>query len=251
MKLKDKVAIVTGGSQGIGEAVCEAYAREGAKVVIVNHGRPELGQRVAEKITSGGGTAVAMRCDVSKKSEVDSLVRNVVDEFGTVDILVSNAGRMINKIVEEYTEEEWDTMIDINLKGAFLTAQAVVPVMKEKRYGKIIFVASIAGSVAFPNSVPYCASKGGVLLITKALAAEISKFGINVNAISPGNTATPLNQHLQDNPGFVKMLESFTPTNRAYISTEEIAGAAVFLASDDARAVHGLDLIVDDGWCAI
>ena len=90
-----------------------------------------------------------------------------------------------------------------------------------------------------------------MLLITKALAAEISQFGINVNAISPGNTATPLNQHLQDNAGFVKMLESFTPTNRAYISTEEIAGAAVFLASDDARAVHGLDLIVDDGWCAI
>jgi 3-oxoacyl-[acyl-carrier protein] reductase len=168
-----------------------------------------------------------------------------------VDILVSNAGRMINKVIEEYTEEEWDTMIDINLKGAFLTAQAVVPIMKEKRCGKIIFVASIAGSVAFPNSVPYCASKGGVLLITKALAAEISQFGINVNAISPGNTATPLNQHLRDNAGFVKMLESFTPTNRAYISTEEIAGAAVFLASDDARAVHGLDLIVDDGWCAI
>jgi glucose 1-dehydrogenase len=251
MKLKDKVAIVTGGSQGIGEAVSEAYAREGAKVVVVNHGRPELGQRVAEKIAAGGGTAAAMRCDVSKKSDVESLVESVVKEFGTVDILVSNAGRMINKVIEDYTEEEWDTMIDINLKGAFLTAQAVVPVMKEKRSGKIIFVASIAGSVAFPNSVPYCASKGGVLLITKALAAEISKFGINVNAISPGNTATPLNQHLQDNPGFVKMLESFTPTNRAYISTEEIAGAAVFLASSDARAVHGLDLIVDDGWCAI
>jgi NAD(P)-dependent dehydrogenase (short-subunit alcohol dehydrogenase family) len=126
----------------------------------------------------------------------------------------------------------------------------VIPLMKAKGSGKIIFVASIAGTRAFPNSVPYCASKGGVLMIAKALAAEIAKDGINVNAISPGNTATPLNQHLQDDPEFVKLLESKTPTGRAYISADELAGAAIFLASDDASAVHGLDLIVDDGWAA-
>ncbi len=251
MKLKDKIAIVTGGSQGIGEAICHAYGREGAKVVVVNYSNPELGRKVAEKVVKDGGTAVAMRCNVSKGSEVRSLVENVVSEFGTVDILVSNAGKMINKTIEEYTEEEWDTIIDVNLKGCFLTAQAVVPIMKEKRYGKIIFMASIAGSVAFPNAVPYCASKGGVILITKALAVEVSKHGINVNSISPGNTATPLNKHLQENPEFVEVLQSYTPTGRAYISTEEMAGAAVFLASEDARAVHGVDLIVDDGWCAM
>jgi NAD(P)-dependent dehydrogenase (short-subunit alcohol dehydrogenase family) len=250
MKLKDRVGIVTGGSQGIGEAICYAYAREGAKVALVNHRRPELGEAVAEKIVKNGGTAKPFRCDVSKRDECQRLIKDVIDAFGTVDILVSNAGIMINKPIEAYSEEEWDRTIDVNLKGSFLMSQAVVPIMKKKRYGKIIFTASVAGTHAFVNAVPYCASKGGVIMITKALAAEISPFGINVNCISPGNTATPLNKHLQDTPEFVRFLESRTPTGRAYITTEEMTGAAVFLASDDARAVHGLDLIVDDGWCA-
>lgn len=251
MRLKDKVAIVTGGSQGIGEAICEAYAREGAKVAVVNSRKPELGQAVAKKIVEGGGTAQAFRCDVARPGECHGLVKAVTDAFGTVDILVSNAGVMINKAIEEYTEAEWDVIIGVNLKGCFFMAQAVVPLMKEKRSGKIIFMASIAGTHAFPNAVPYCGSKGGVIMIAKALSAEIAKFGINVNSISPGNTATPLNQHLQNNPEFVKLMASYTPTGRAYISTQEMAGAAVFLASEEARAIHGIDLIVDDGWCAI
>ncbi|MDP6087944.1 MAG: SDR family oxidoreductase [Nitrospinota bacterium] len=251
MRLKDKVAIVTGGSQGIGQAICEAFGREGAKVAVVNHRNPERGEAVANQIGETGGTAKAFRCDVSNKADVNSLIKNVTSEFSTVDILVANAGIMINKEIEKYSEEEWDTTINVNLKGSFLTAQAVVPIMKKKTYGKIIFVSSIAGTHAFPNAVPYCASKGGVHMITRALAAEISKFGINVNSISPGNTATPLNQHLQNDPDFVKLMASHTPTGRAYISTEEMAGAAVFLASEEASAVHGHDLIVDDGWCAI
>ena len=250
MKLEGKVAIVTGGSQGIGRAVAKAYAREGARVVVVNAGNPERGQEVADEIEAEGGTACSIRADVTSKAELDSLVEQVVERYGTVDILFQAAGMMINKPVEEYTEEDWDRTIDVNLKGSFLSAQAVIPLMKEKGSGKIIMIASIAGTRAFPNSVPYCASKGGVLMIAKALAAEIAKDGINVNAISPGNTATPLNQHLQDDPEFVKLLESKTPTGRAYISTDEMAGAAIFLASDDASAVHGLDLIVDDGWAA-
>ena len=250
MRLKDKVAIVTGGSQGIGKAICEAFAREGAKVAVVNR-TAEKGEEVAGAINAGGGIAKAFPCDVSKKSDVDSMVGSVTGEYGTVDILVANAGIMINKPAEDYTEEEWDRTIDINLKGNFLLSQALIPIMKKKKYGKLIFMASIAGTHAFPNALPYCASKGGVIMITKALAAEIAKDGINVNCISPGNTATPLNQHLQDDPEFVKLMESYTPTGRAYISTEEMAGAAVFLASDEASAVHGLDMIVDDGWCAM
>ena len=251
MRLKERVAIVTGGSQGIGRAVAKAYGREGAQVVVVNARNPRRGEAVAAEISADGGTAVSMRADVTSKPEVDSLVRAVVEGFGTLDILLHAAGVMINKRFEEYTEEDWDRTIDVNLKGSFLITQAVVPILKAKRHGKIIFVASTAGSTGFPGSVPYCASKGGVVMLTKALAAEIAKDGINVNAISPGNTATPLNQHLRDDPEFVKMLEAMTPTGRAYISPEEIAGAAVFLASEEASAVHGLDLIVDDGWVAV
>ncbi|MFP6889616.1 MAG: SDR family oxidoreductase [Nitrospinota bacterium] len=250
MRLKDKVAIVTGGSMGIGEAICLAYGREGAKVAVVNRTR-ETGEAVARKITDAGGAARAFPCDVSKKAEVDAMVGGVTDAFSTVDILVGNAGIMINKPAEEYTEDDWDRTLDINLKGNFLLSQAVIPIMKKKKYGKIVFMASIAGTHAFPNALPYCASKGGVVMITKALAAEIAKDGINVNCISPGNTATPLNQHLQDDPEFVKLMQSYTPTGRAYISVEEMAGAAVFLASDEASAVHGHDMIVDDGWCAM
>jgi NAD(P)-dependent dehydrogenase (short-subunit alcohol dehydrogenase family) len=248
MKLKDKVAIVTGGSQGIGEAICHAYGREGAKVAVVNARNPEMGKAVAKKIVDRGGIAKAFRCNVSKRDECQALVKAVVKEFGTVDILLNSAGVMINRPFEEYTEEEWDTTIDTNLKGSFQMGQAVVPLMKQKKYGKIIFIASVAATHAFVNSAAYCASKGGILLLAKALSYEVAKFGINVNCISPGNTATPLNQHLQDDPEFVKLMISYTPTGRAYITTEEMAGAAVFLASDDSKAVHGLDLLVDDGW---
>ena len=250
MKLKDKVAVVTGGSQGIGEAICHAFAREGAKVAVVNNRKPEQGQAVAKKITDSGGAAEAFRCDVSKRSDCQALVKKVVETFGTVDIMTAVAGILINKPIEDYTEEEWDATINVNLKGSFMMCQAVVPIMKAKHYGKIILTASVAATRAFPNAVPYCASKGGVLMITKSLAAEIAKFGINVNCISPGNTATPLNQHLQDDPEFVKLLEGLTPTGRAYLTTDEIAGAAVFLASEDARAFHGAELVVDDGWNA-
>ena len=250
MKLKDKVAIVTGGSQGIGEAIGLAYGQEGAKVMIVNR-TLEKGQIVAKQIIDNGGTAKALQCDVSKGNECQAVVQEVIKEFGTVDIIYQAAGVMINKAIEAYTEDDWDAMINTNLKGSFLMSQAVVPIMKEKRYGKIIFTASIAASTAFPMSTPYCASKGGVLMLMKALSAEIAQFGVNVNCVSPGNTATPLNAHLQADPEFVELMASRTPTGRAYITTQEMAGAAVFLASEDATAVHGLDLIVDDGWCAI
>ncbi len=250
MKLEDKVAIVTGGSQGIGEAVSLALGREGARVAVVNNSRPERGKAVAQRIQESDGTARAFRCDVSKRDECQALVESVVETFGTVDILAAGAGVMINKPIEDYAIEEWDKMIDVNLKGSFLSCQAVVPLMKKKRSGKIILIASIAATRAFPNSVPYCASKGGVLMITKALAAEIASFGINVNCVSPGNTATPLNQHLQEDAEFVKFLEGRTPSGRAYLSVDEIASVVSFLASDEASAIHGTEILVDDGWNA-
>lgn len=248
MKLKNKIAIVTGGSQGIGEAICYAYAQEEATVVVVNHSNPAKGQAVATKITDEfGGVAKAYQCDVSKSSEVDKLVQEVVAEFGTVDILVNNAGILIDKSFNKITIEDWDKTMDVNLKSGFLMTKAVLPIMQQKKAGKIIFVASVAATHGFPNAVAYCASKGGMLMLAKSLAAEVAKDGINVNIISPGNTATAINQHLQNNPQFVESIKSVTPTGRAYMSADEIAGSAVFLASDAASAIYGLDLIVDDG----
>ncbi len=248
MRLKDKVAIVTGGSQGIGKPICEAFAREGAKVAVVNR-TAEKGEAVAGAINGNGGAAKAFPCDVSKKSDVDSMVQGVVSEYGTVDILVGSAGIMINKPFEEYSENDWDRIISTNLKGNFLLSQALIPIMKKKKYGKVIFMASITGVNAFPNALPYCVSKSGLIMLAKALAAEFAKDGINVNCISPCATATPMNPHFQEDPEVVKFLEDNTPTGRAFISPEELTGAAVFLASDDAGAVHGLNMLVDNGWC--
>jgi len=247
MKLKEKIAIVTGGSQGIGESICYAYAKEGATVIVVNYNHPELGQSVAKKINENSGKAAAYQCDISNPLEVDKLVKDVVEKFGTVDILVNNAGIFINKSFKDSTIEDWDKTFNVNLKGGFLMTHAVLPIMRQKQNGKIIFIASVAATHGFPNASIYCASKGGMLMLAKSLAAEVAKDGININTISPGNTRTPINKHLQENAKFVEMLESITPTGRAYLNADDIAGSAVFLASKDASAIYGVDLIVDDG----
>jgi NAD(P)-dependent dehydrogenase (short-subunit alcohol dehydrogenase family) len=138
-------------------------------------------------------------------------------------------------------------VIDTNLKGSFLLSRAVVPLMKKHRYGKIIFVSSNAASVGLATIAPYSASKAGMIAMANSMVAELAQFNINVNSVSPGSTATPINQHLQNDPEFAKILAQRTPRGIAFMQPEEVAAAALFLASDEARAVHGLDLIVDNG----
>jgi NAD(P)-dependent dehydrogenase (short-subunit alcohol dehydrogenase family) len=250
MKLDGKVAIVTGGSSGIGKEIAKRYASEGAKVVIAAR-RIEPAESAMGEIVAGGGIAMAVGCDVSKKADVTALVRKTVESFGTVNILVANAGILINKPVEALTEEDWDVTQNINLKGVFLTVQAVVPVMKENLQGKIILTGSIAGSLGYSTGVAYCASKGGVLNMMRALAGELAPAGINVNALSPGATATPLNEHDRENRDFVEVVARSTPTGRDYLPPQDMTGAALFLASEDSDAVHGMNLIVDDGFSAV
>lgn len=251
MKLKNKVAIITGGSQGIGEAICYKYANEGAIVIVANKNPPELAIKVADKIRKEGGKAEAIACDISDENSVKNLIDLVINKYNQIDILVNNAGVLVVKNFEDHTLEDWNFVMDTNLKGAFLMSRAVVPLMKKQKSGKIIFVSSIAASAGFSAVAPYSASKGGLLAMVKSMVAELAQHNINVNSISPGNTETPLNQQLRNDLEFVEMLKQKTPANIAYMKPQALTGAAVFLASDDSNAVHGLDLIIDNGWCSI
>lgn len=180
------------------------------------------------------------------------MVAEVLEAFGRVDILVNNAGVFRTVPVEETTEAIWDEQLDLNLKGAFFCVKALLPEFRRNGGGKVINVTSIAGVGAFPNCPAYCASKGGLELLTKALAVELGRYNINVNSLAPGNVATPLNAHLRGpgNEDYIRLMRTMTPTGRDFLNPEEMAGAAVFLASDDAAAVHGATLMVDAGWSA-
>ncbi len=144
MKLNDKIAIVTGGSSGIGAAICHAYAKEGATVIIINKNNPKNAIETANKIKQNGGSAQAKQCDISNQADVNELINQVIDEYGRIDILVNNAGTLVFKNFEDHTIDDWDYVINVNLKGAFLISQAVVPYMKKQHYGKIIFISSLA-----------------------------------------------------------------------------------------------------------
>lgn len=251
MALDGKVALVTGGSQGIGEAIARRYARDGAEVAIIARGL-ERAQAVADDINSTGGKAAAFAADCSKVKDIESVVAAVADTFGRIDIAVSNAGTFKTMPLEETTEEVWDAQLDLNLKGAFFLVKSVTPHLAKQGGGKIIMISSIAGVRGFPNCPAYCASKGGVVNLTKALATELAKKKININTIAPGNVETPINAHLRgpENAEYIKLMSDRTPTGRAFLVPPDIAGVAAMLASDDAVAMHGAVVVVDDGWCA-
>jgi NAD(P)-dependent dehydrogenase (short-subunit alcohol dehydrogenase family) len=245
MQLRDKVAIVTGGSQGIGEAIAVRYAAEGASVAVVYHNDDQAAERTIKKISSAGGLARAVKADCSKIPQIEKMAADVIHTFGTVHILVNNAGVFRNVPVSETTEAIWDEQLDLNLKGAFFCVKAVLSEFMKNGGGKVINVTSIAGVGAFPNCPAYCASKGGLEILTKALAAELGRHNINVNSLGPGNVATAINAHLRrpGNEAYLNLMRTMTPT-------EEMTGAAVFLASEDSSAMHGATVMVDAGWSA-
>jgi NAD(P)-dependent dehydrogenase (short-subunit alcohol dehydrogenase family) len=252
MKLKDKVAIVTGASQGIGEAIAVRYAAEGAKVAIVYHRDDEAAARTVSKITSTGGIARAVKADCSKIPHIEQMTADVIRAFGTVHILVNNAGIFRTVPVSETTEAIWDEQLDLNLKGPFFCVKAVLPEFIKNGGGKVVNITSIAGVGAFPNCPAYCASKGGLEILTKALATELGRLKINVNSLAPGNVATPMNAHLRSpgNDAYLNLMRTLTPTGRDFLTVEEMTGAAVFLASEDSAAMHGATVMVDGGWSA-
>ncbi len=250
MRLQDKVALVTGSSVGIGEAIAKRFAAEGAKVAVNYKSNDEAANGVVQAITDAGGTAKTFKADVSKVPEIERLVQAVIDEFGHIDIVVNNAGVFRTVPVMETTEEIWDEQLNLNLRGYFFMVKTLVPHFRERGGGKVINISSIAGTGAFPNCPGYCASKGGVVNMTRALAAELGKENINVNSIAPGNVATPLNAHVRGpgNEEYVELMKTLTPTGIAFMEPEDMAGTAVFLATDDSKMIHGETIIVDAGW---
>jgi len=246
-RLINKTALVTGSSSGIGRGIALRFAREGASVA-VNYGKSkERAQEVVKEITSLGRRAIMIQADVTKPDEVDAMVTQVVKEFGKLNILVNNAGIFIEKPFEETSDDVWDKIMNINLKGPFLCARRCVPEMLKQGGGKIINLASIDSFIAEPNASAYCASKAGVVGLTTSMAFELAPKRINVNAIAPGQIDTPMIGEWLKNPDTVKALISKTPYGRIG-KPSDIAAAAAFLASDESEFVNGAVITVDGGW---
>jgi len=246
MRLRDKVAIVTGATKGIGLACAQEFAKEGAKVVLA--GRTEsLGNAAAEKIRAEGGDAVFVQCDVSQKDQVDNLIRTTVDHYGRIDVVVNNAGVNHSANFFEITEEDWDWVMSVDLKGTFLVSQAAARVMMEQGIpGVIINMSSVTAVLALADQVPYCAAKGGVNQLTKAMALALADYGIRVNAIGPGPVMTELMRRVVHDKEKEAELLSRLPIGRI-AECAEIARVAVFLASDDSSYFTGQTIYPDGG----
>jgi NAD(P)-dependent dehydrogenase (short-subunit alcohol dehydrogenase family) len=248
MELEGKAAIVTGGCSGIGSSIAQLFAREGANVMI---GDIKDAHNVLTKITENGGKAGFVRTDVRKTQDAQNLVDKTISEYGAIDIICNDAGIELIRPMVETTEEEWDRVIDTNLKGVFLVSKCALPHLLEKRNGSIINIASQLGLVGLERWAAYCASKGGVIMLTKAMAVEFGKHGIRVNCICPGAIETPMMDReleLERNPEEAKRLFiNLHPIGRLG-KPDEIAEAALFLASDRSSFVTGSALVVDGGF---
>jgi 3-oxoacyl-[acyl-carrier protein] reductase len=244
MKLKNKVAIVTGAGQGIGKEIALSLAREGAKVVVSDI--TDKIYDVVKEIEGLGSQALAIKTDVSNSKQTEELAKNTIEKFGRVDILVNNAGIFPFKSFLEMKEEDWDKVLNVNLKGVFNCTKAVTPMMVKQKYGKIVNIASIAGTrVGYLGLTHYCASKAGIAGFTKALALELSSYKINVNAIAPGEIETPGATGAMDEKTRKGFIES-VPLKR-FGQPIDIANLAVFLASDESSYITGECIVVDGG----
>ena len=247
MQLENKVVIVTGSSLGIGRSIAVACAREGASVTVNYRSHPEEGDEAVEEIQKEGGKAISVQADVSNPDDVKALVQRTVHEFGHLDVMVNNAGLEEKMPFLETPLEVWEKVISVNLTGVWLGCQeAARQLVSQGDGGRIINVSSVHEDLPAPTNSPYCASKGGVMMLMRTIAVELAPHGITVNNIAPGAIETPMNQNLKDNPDQMKELLAEIPLAKIG-QPEEVASLAVYLASDASSYSTGSTFFVDGG----
>jgi 3-oxoacyl-[acyl-carrier protein] reductase len=242
--LNNKSVLITGASRGIGRAIALYFAKNGAKVAVNYSGSEAKANEVVEEIKANGGTAFAIKADISSSEDVTNMVKTVIDEFGSLDVLVNNAGITRDNLLMRMKEEDWDAVINTNLKGVFLTTKAVTRQMMKQRNGRIINIASIVGVSGNAGQANYVAAKAGVIGLTKTTAKELSSRGITVNAIAPGFIETDMTGKLEE--GIKEDMLRNIPLAR-FGQPDDIAAAAAFLASDSSSYITGQTLHVDGG----
>lgn len=242
--LQGRVAIVTGASRGIGRAIALELGKQGASVVVNYNSSPAAAEEVVAEIEAAGSQALAVQANVSDAAQVEALFKAATEKFGKVDILVNNAGVTRDGLIIRMSAEDFDTVIDTNLKSAWLCCKAAIGVMMRKRYGRIINISSVSGVVGQSGQTNYSASKAGLIGLTKSLAREYANRGITVNAVAPGFVLTDLTKDLPEE--LVKNLNTVIPVGR-WGKVEEIAHATAFLAADEASYITGQVINVDGG----
>lgn len=247
--LDGKVALVTGGSKGLGEIMADTLSKAGAKVAICSRNKQEADDAARKISEASGNPVIAIKADISSYSEIKDMIKNIEEHLGSIDILVNSAGINIRKGTEELTEEDWDSIININLKGAFLLAKELLPKMKAKKWGRIMFLGSNQSYVAIPGRAAYGSSKAGILGLTRTLALESAADGVCVNALCPGPFDTPMNFPVTKDPAkfaeFIKKL----PIGR-WGNVDEIRGITLYLCSNACSFMTGSGITLDGGWTA-
>ena len=250
--MSGKVVLVTGASQGLGETVAMEFAKSGADLAIVYNSQADKAEKVSRAIGEQGSRVLCVRCDVSDSSQVNAMVRQVIDEYGKIDVLVNNAAVNPKKVegktpVYEITDDEWEWVLSVNLRGAFFCSREVLPDMIRRQSGTIVNISSLSGQVGngAPVGAPYCVSKAGMICLTKSTALDVARFGIRVNAVAPGPFEGPTNR--KNTPEVNAAMAAKIPLGRI-AKPEEIAYAVIFLASELSGSTTGQTLSINGGW---
>jgi len=245
-RLEGKAAVVTGGGRGIGRAICVAFAREGADVIVNYASKDQPAQEVVEMVKQIGKKAVAVKGNVAVKADAERIIQTAVDNFGKVDILVNNAGVSKPNMLYKMTDEQWDEVVDIHLKGPFLCIQAASKYMMQQKSGKIINVTSAAGLWGTKGQINYSSAKGGIVALTKSAARELGSYGITVNVVQPGYVSTEMTEKIRTDPKLKEVYTGRILLGR-FAEPEEVVPTFVFLASDESNYITGQIFCVDGG----